>query len=397
MDCQLWILFDGCGLCTSVLSVTLSVCYGPFSLPPEHITLCWPPSPRHSIGSCLKYACPKQLSADGRSRGSNASMPDSRSLAYSHSCVHRSRGNRCCRCGNVSREIDRPFGHWAIDGRPVRLRVDAFTWRLSEYLEWHNFHIYSREYLVQLVLLGCAREQRLARKQLGNDACGTPDVHGAVVRLAEQHFGRPIPERDHLHNVWRSVNHRPQFSRSQNTYHRCQAHLKVVRFGQPKVGQLQVALRRHEYVLRLEVPMDDAMRVQEIDAGQKFARELLQSSQAYRNEMPLWFSVWKQGQHYSRSFTCFACLTLMSADDAFDISTSVNTPVAFQTRMSAAYRLAYYRRVVWTTTNLYGFCLHAAVWQRLNVAGQILLEMLEHQEQHQLTFAFGALAVANVQ
>lgn len=46
---------------------------------------------------------------------------------------------------------------------------------------------------------------------------------------------------------------------------------------------------------------------------------------------------------------------------------------------------------------LYGFGLHAAVRQRFEVAGQILLEMFEDQKQHQLTFALGALAVANVQ
>lgn len=61
-----------------------------------------------------------------------------------------------------------------------------------------------------------------------------------------------------------------------STHHRRQSHLKVVRLGQPEVGQLQVALRGHENVLRLQVAMDDAVRVQEIDAGQQFRGELLQ-------------------------------------------------------------------------------------------------------------------------
>lgn len=74
-------------------------------------------------GSCWKYAWLRQLSADGRSRGSNASISDSRSLAYSHSGGHRSRGSRCWRCGKVSRDMDRPPGHWAADGRPVNLRL----------------------------------------------------------------------------------------------------------------------------------------------------------------------------------------------------------------------------------------------------------------------------------
>lgn len=108
------------------------------------------------------------------------------------------------------------------------------------------------EYFAQLVALGRAGEQRPQHVQLGNDAADRPDVDGRGVRQAEQHLGRPVPQRHH---------------------HERQSHLEVVRLGQAEVGQLDAPRLRDQDVLRLEVAVHDPVAVQEVDPAEDLARD----------------------------------------------------------------------------------------------------------------------------
>lgn len=110
------------------------------------------------------------------------------------------------------------------------------------------------ENLLQLVTLGRARKQRHPLEHFRDDAARAPDVHRAVVRLAEQHFRGPVPQRHH---------------------HRRQLHLEVVRFGEPEVGQLEPALGRNQEILRFQIAVDNAVRVQKVYTGQQLPGEAL--------------------------------------------------------------------------------------------------------------------------
>lgn len=98
-----------------------------------------------------------------------------------------------------------------------------------------------------MILLGVARKEGLAIEELEYDAGRTPDVHRAVVALGEQHLGRPIPQGDH---------------------NRGEFHVPAVGLGQTKIGYLQMALRRDEQILRLQISVNDAMGVQKVHSGQ---------------------------------------------------------------------------------------------------------------------------------
>jgi len=102
---------------------------------------------------------------------------------------------------------------------------------------------------VQLVLLRGPRKQSPAIEHLEDNAGSTPDVHGAVIGLGKQDFGGPIPEGYH---------------------HRGELHFRSVGLGQAEVSDLEVALRGDQQVLGLQVPMDDAMRVQKVHTSKQF-------------------------------------------------------------------------------------------------------------------------------
>jgi len=75
-----------------------------------------------------------------------------------------------------------------------------------------------------------------------------------IIGLGKQDFGGPIPEGYH---------------------HRGELHFRSVGLGQAEVSDLEVALRGDQQVLGLQVPMDDAMRVQKVHASKQFPWEAL--------------------------------------------------------------------------------------------------------------------------
>jgi hypothetical protein len=110
------------------------------------------------------------------------------------------------------------------------------------------------------VNLRVARPQRLAVDELGEDAANGPHVHGGRVRaLAEQDFGRAVPQRDHLVRVGAHGDHKGA--------------------RQAKVGELEHAALVHEQVLRLEVAVHDAARVAVVHAGQHLVHQALRGGE----------------------------------------------------------------------------------------------------------------------
>lgn len=103
------------------------------------------------------------------------------------------------------------------------------------------------KYPVQLILLRCPREECSPLQELSDNTGGTPDVQCTGVALVEEYFGGPVPQGDH---------------------DRGELHLKVIRLGQTKVGQLELTLWGDEQVLWLQISMDDTVRVQEVDASE---------------------------------------------------------------------------------------------------------------------------------
>lgn len=98
------------------------------------------------------------------------------------------------------------------------------------------------EDVVALVELAVAREEVLAGEEFVEDAAGAPDVHGlVVVRAAEQHLGRAVPERDHVVRV--------------------RAHGERVLAREPKVREFQDAVCTDEQVRGLQVAVEDAATV----------------------------------------------------------------------------------------------------------------------------------------
>ncbi len=116
----------------------------------------------------------------------------------------------------------------------------------------------------QLVDLGLPGEEGLAQEQLGKYATDGPEVDGGGVVGVEQDLGRPVPERDD--------------DGRQDRAERVQA-------GEAKVGQLDHAVRRHEYVLRLQVPVDDAVAVEEVHSADDLEEQVLQKKETKMREL----------------------------------------------------------------------------------------------------------------
>lgn len=97
-----------------------------------------------------------------------------------------------------------------------------------------------------LVLVGCAREQRPTGKHLCHDASGRPYVYACVVRPATQkNVGGAVPERHYL--VGECVDRNTKST------------------SQTKVAEFEGTLVVDQKVLRLEIAVQDAVLVTEID------------------------------------------------------------------------------------------------------------------------------------
>lgn len=112
------------------------------------------------------------------------------------------------------------------------------------------------EDLEDLVNLRVAREQRLAGAHLSKNAANRPHVDaGRVLAAAEQDLGRAVPQGDDLVGVC------------------AERHAKGA--GEPKIGELEVAVFVDEQVLRLEVAVQDAVGVAVAHALAQLHHELL--------------------------------------------------------------------------------------------------------------------------
>lgn len=104
--------------------------------------------------------------------------------------------------------------------------------------------------LVHMIL---AREQGLAVQHLGKDTAGTPDVDLDVILLPSKHDLRgAVVARRHV-----------------------AGHLRVLNARQAEVTDLQVAVLVHENITRLQVPVDDAGRVDILEPAQDLVEEVL--------------------------------------------------------------------------------------------------------------------------
>jgi len=102
-------------------------------------------------------------------------------------------------------------------------------------------------YDVELVYLALAGEQRLPVNQLPHDAADRPHVHRFGVRGgAEQDLRRAVPERHHLVGVG--------------------AHGDAEGTGETEIRQLEGPVAVNEQVLRLQITVQNAMRVAVCDA-----------------------------------------------------------------------------------------------------------------------------------
>jgi hypothetical protein len=98
-------------------------------------------------------------------------------------------------------------------------------------------------------------EQRLAAQQLGEDASDAPQVDRlavAAVRIQDQ-LRRAVPSRHH------QLRHAGLRRRAR----------------QPEIGDLEVARRVDQQVARLQVPVQHAARVDELDPLEDLVREVL--------------------------------------------------------------------------------------------------------------------------
>mmetsp|Transcript_9008 Transcript_9008/g.26205 ORF Transcript_9008/g.26205 Transcript_9008/m.26205 type:complete len:292 (+) Transcript_9008:498-1373(+) len=104
------------------------------------------------------------------------------------------------------------------------------------------------EDLEELVDLRVARQERALRGALGEDRANGPHVHGRRVGLAaHEDLRRAVPERHHL------VRQRPD-GRAESA-------------REAEVRELELAVARHEQVLRLQVAVHHAARVAEREAA----------------------------------------------------------------------------------------------------------------------------------
>lgn len=109
---------------------------------------------------------------------------------------------------------------------------------------------------LELLLVVCAGEQRLAGDHLREDAPAGPYVDGRGVRArAHEHVRRTVPQRDHL--ARECVHGDPERTR------------------QPEVAQLQLPALRDQQVLRLQVPVQDLVLVAERQPLQQLPLEVL--------------------------------------------------------------------------------------------------------------------------
>mmetsp|Transcript_38820 Transcript_38820/g.124449 ORF Transcript_38820/g.124449 Transcript_38820/m.124449 type:complete len:351 (+) Transcript_38820:695-1747(+) len=109
----------------------------------------------------------------------------------------------------------------------------------------------------ELVLGGVAAEEGLSPQHLREDAADGPDVDGLVVarRFAEK-FGRAVPPRDDvLRQLARGV--------------------VVDAPGQAEVADRQVAVRVHQQVARLEVPVQHRRRVDVLETAEDLVQKVL--------------------------------------------------------------------------------------------------------------------------
>lgn len=167
-------------------------------------------------GSCWKYLYLRHLSADGRSRGSKANIScvwgklnilkknltddASHSPSTGHSSIRTAQDKD--RGAIAECDSERFHALWtmwtAIDWTTADRLICGWWTKISNISIKSETLCVSREYLVELILFGCTREEWRTREHFRYDAGGAPDVHRTVVWLAEQHFGRPIPERHNL-------------------------------------------------------------------------------------------------------------------------------------------------------------------------------------------------------
>ncbi len=110
------------------------------------------------------------------------------------------------------------------------------------------------KHLLQLVHLVVPGKEGLPQEQLGEDAAAGPDVHGRGVGQPHQDLGTPVPQGDH---------------------HRGEEGVELVDPGQPEVGQLDVAIPGDQEVLRLQVPVDDPVAVEEVHPTQDLPDDVL--------------------------------------------------------------------------------------------------------------------------
>mmetsp|Transcript_7318 Transcript_7318/g.14538 ORF Transcript_7318/g.14538 Transcript_7318/m.14538 type:complete len:368 (-) Transcript_7318:243-1346(-) len=101
-----------------------------------------------------------------------------------------------------------------------------------------------------------AREERLAAKQLRENAAHRPHVDRLVViLLAQEELRRSVPASDHVH-----------------------CHERLVQLGrqtrQTQVTNLEVAIGVHKEVIRLEITMHDIGRVEVLQSTQDLIREI---------------------------------------------------------------------------------------------------------------------------
>ena len=114
------------------------------------------------------------------------------------------------------------------------------------------------EDFVQLVNLRVTREQRLSCGHLSKDAAHTPDIHrSGVGTRPEEDFRGSVPQSDDFVGV------------------RAQRHIEST--SQTKVSQLHSTALVHQQVLRLQVAVQNAVRVAVGEAIQQLIREFLHS------------------------------------------------------------------------------------------------------------------------
>ena len=113
-----------------------------------------------------------------------------------------------------------------------------------------------------------AREEwDAAHDHLRKDASDGPHVDGGrIVARAKKHLGRAVPQRDNLSNdrfpARRYAREEIKCKIKKDTYLvRVRAHGDAKRAGEPKIGQLEVVPLVDEEILRLEVAMQDPVRV----------------------------------------------------------------------------------------------------------------------------------------